>query len=170
MTACRIFNLSHYRAKRCAGDIIQKISDEQDSVTLDDVLYELSADLTEADLDRNLQGYYYENVISDDDFCRGITIDYNLSPEKKRFAIAHELGHIAMHSSFFKENPELYEPLRTAPINAQKNRYCVEANIFAAHLLIPDEMLEQKSSLNSIHNLSRIFGVTEELIRYRRRC
>jgi len=100
-----------------------------------------------------------------------ITVDKKIrEPGRKRFAIAHELGHFELHKakdqianctdemflSWYKSRPE--EP---------------EANVFAAEILMPGEIFKKHSNLASpnfdeIRNLAETFRttITATAIRY----
>jgi Zn-dependent peptidase ImmA (M78 family) len=72
---------------------------------------------------------------------------------RQRFTIAHELGHFLLHEhdtvhvdrALFKHRNELS--------SAGTNRDEVEANRFAAELLIPQAFLEKDLALNPIHDM-----------------
>lgn len=60
--------------------------------------------------------------------------------EKKRFSIAHELGHLFLH---FTNDQKHYIAFRNNQRTEGKQQE-IEANIFAANLLMPDEMVERE--------------------------
>ena len=53
----------------------------------------------------------------------------------KNTVLAHELGHDQLHREYCKNGASFHE----SKIFNPTNQYEIEANIFAAHLLIPDE-------------------------------
>lgn len=77
------------------------------------------------------------------------------------FALAHELGHALYHSSntaFFLHDHTFY----------QRGRFEIEANKFAAELLINEKELDKHILQNmSIDQLSCYFGVPKELVQYK---
>lgn len=84
------------------------------------------------------------------------------SENRKRFTIAHELGHFMLHSkeeSLFvdKEERSLYRNMDSSSGEIQKER---EANSFAAALLMPKSLL--KKEINSC-NLELIGSITKYL-------
>lgn len=88
-------------------------------------------------------------------------------PEKrKRFTIAHELGHYFLHRSILsdigREEVLMREPSALTPIER-------EANNFAADLLMPEELFlgELRSGNDSASYLSDKFGVSIPAIKYR---
>lgn len=88
-----------------------------------------------------------------------IYIDENLTEHEKRFVCAHELGHLFMH----KQANAIFMDTRTC-FNTDKPE--IEANTFAAELLIPDEIILENHYLTT-EQLSRLLGYEKELIELR---
>ncbi len=94
------------------------------------------------------------------------------TPERQRFTIAHEIGHFLLHESkdiFVEYRPKTYEKK-----GVLKNTKEIEANHFAASLLMPREELENDVknlndliSENDIHFLSSKYQVSEEAMTFR---
>ncbi len=98
------------------------------------------------------------------------------SPQRRRFTIAHELGHWILHQTELSANQEL-AVLYRRPIGREgEDRLEQEANCFAANLLVPEEFLrdviqsKKNESAGSPLNayLAKIFNVSESVIGYRR--
>jgi len=77
------------------------------------------------------------------------SIGYNLfqHPVRQRFSIAHEIGHFVLHHRFRnlfidKHYTAVYK--RHQPESGTDQRFEVEANRFAACLLMPRELLSQE--------------------------
>lgn len=88
------------------------------------------------------------------------------SPEHKRFTIAHEIGHWALHKDQLQYNPNMAIYYRR-PIGGESDAKEKEANCFAASLLVPLELLKELSVKFSIKDLAQIFAVSTQVIRYR---
>lgn len=88
-----------------------------------------------------------------------IYIDENLPYHEQLLVCAHELGHMLLH----KKANAIFMDSRTF-LNG--SRYEQEADLFAMHLLIGDDMLLEHSDC-TIEQLSRILGYEKELIRLR---
>lgn len=88
-----------------------------------------------------------------------IHINTNLDENERKYICAHELGHAVMHTNlsigFFIEN--------TLQI---KDKYEVQADKFAADLLMPDKLDPEIANFN-IEQLSSYFRVPRELIEYK---
>ena len=94
-----------------------------------------------------------------------IHLNSNFSKEELKPVLAHELGHALLHNNFnvcFLKNYTF----------SVTDKYENEANIFASHLLISDEDLNDYSSeyeYLTIEQLSKHFFVPEEFIMYKMR-
>ncbi|MBR9747564.1 ImmA/IrrE family metallo-endopeptidase [Bacillus cereus] len=102
-----------------------------------------------------------------------IYIDQNKPESRKRFSIAHELGHLFLHMGYLL-NPEKWNST-TDYIDSVYYRYGYnieeyEANEFAACLLMPDDEFQVVAQENFNHNLKNYdirsiashFNVSEE--------
>lgn len=93
-----------------------------------------------------------------------IYVNAQNSPTRRRFTIAHELGHFFLHH---EGNEELeYLDLRSTKSTKEE----VEANKFAAELLIPEaELREEYDRLlfPTIDALAKTFNVSRQAMKYR---
>lgn len=79
-----------------------------------------------------------------------IGVDSNSGPERKRFTIAHELGHFVLHlekSKMFID--KLFYRQKSNGYTTRDEKIEREANFFAANILMP-----QKLILKSLENLT----------------
>ncbi|MCH7973855.1 MAG: ImmA/IrrE family metallo-endopeptidase, partial [Bacteroidetes bacterium] len=99
--------------------------------------------------------------------CRGkkgiITVDSSIHYEaRKRFVIAHELGHFELHKDKTSVNICDEEALLS---QYKESAFEYDANVFAGELLIPTEILNhldnpKEFSKSYLSNLSQIFNVS----------
>ncbi len=90
---------------------------------------------------------------------RIIYINYNLASYLKRQVAAHELGHAILHknqNTFFCDNQTYMNT----------NKIEIEADTFAAELLIDDDQLLHLNGY-SIDQISKSFGVQKRLVEYK---
>jgi len=99
----------------------------------------------------------------------------NQSKERERFTLAHELGHFMLHfAQSFKDDyheDDNIEWNRDSNWNVKE----MEANRFAAELLMPLEQVEEEVNLLNINDnkeekiekLSEIFNVSRQAIQFR---
>ena len=118
-----------------------------------EIVKEKNAILTYAPLVdvRGFYQYFQRNHI--------IYIDENLPDNEKTFVCAHELGHMLMH----KNENTVYMDTHTC-FNTDKPE--IEANTFAAELLIPDETILENHYMTT-EQLSRLLGYEQALIELR---
>ena len=99
-----------------------------------------------------------------------IIVNKNDSKGRKRFTIAHELGHFLMHSDS-KELKEFKDKgfiERSSPILAKEKKwYEKEADYFAAHVLVPVDFLKDFKDFkdgNTILSLAEKFNVSPTMM------
>jgi len=101
-----------------------------------------------------------------------IGVNENHPPTRKRFTIAHEIGHFLLHAEdvIHHDNFDLESPsvvlYRSEGINSSAE---VEANAFAAELLMPEQMIDEciEEGKTSIEGLAKAFNVSIDAMRYR---
>lgn len=102
---------------------------------------------------------------------RLVYVDINDSPARKAFTLAMALGHFEIHPKQLEENPKTGVIERNPLGVSLKPKAPEEAKKFAAFLLVPEKMLENTTEkygdLATVGVLADLFGVTQELIRYR---
>lgn len=90
---------------------------------------------------------------------RCIFLNENLEEHEKQLVMAHELAHAILHR---KQNCYFIRS-RTLLLNSKTEK---EANLFAAELLIPDEVLMENRNYTT-GQLSRLLGYEEKFIELR---
>ncbi|MGC8639947.1 MAG: ImmA/IrrE family metallo-endopeptidase [Isosphaeraceae bacterium] len=94
-------------------------------------------------------------------------------PFRKRFTIAHELGHHFLHlladGEHVDKEPNLFRQQVDDHEKATSNRSMeIQANMFAASLLMPEEEVRRYwQERPSIEQLAKIFNVSNEAMGYR---
>src|SRR5690606_5579232 len=108
-------------------------------VRIEKILEKLDIDLVEKDFDHSMSGA----AIIDGD-KRIISINKSEASPRKRFTIAHEFGHIMLHY-----DQELNVDLKPIRLNRDSTSTTgeswreVEANYFAASILMPSTLVEE---------------------------
>lgn len=130
--------------------LAKKIRSNYENNSLRDICDEENIYLSSYDLG-DINGYYFE-------FNDVHIIKYNNSLDDRESiqVIAHELGHYYLHRNldifFIQKNTLLL-----------KNRYEIEADLFAAELIISDSVINEYKGY-SVDQLSKILGLKKELI------
>lgn len=107
-----------------------------------------------------------------------------LKEKMLRFTIAHEIGHLVLHSDFINDHtsPAFHSKLP----NKEKRRIEIQANLFASQLLMPEAKIKKafqffsikhniyfesknlfENRKNLIQELSKYFNVSNTAINYR---
>ncbi len=98
-------------------------------------------------------------VDSHEDGRATIYINKGSSPFRQRFTVAHELGHLLKHPTGVAFRDELsragWDPRE------------IEANGFAAELLMPSTMVAAYARVWPLESLHQVFGVSKEAMGYR---
>jgi Zn-dependent peptidase ImmA (M78 family) len=88
------------------------------------------------------------------------------SLERQTFIIAHELGHALLHKHEIEQGN--YEPFCRHPLNDPKIKPLErEADVFAAHMLMPPAEVNKYKDVASISELSQLFIVPEDVVSWR---
>ena len=102
-----------------------------------------------------------------------ILLDESGSPSRKRFSIAHELGHHFLHlesdGEIVDRNADLFRvsEYATSELTPERRRE-IEANQFAAALLMPERLVRQVwQDYTSVSDMANLFQVSEESMGYR---
>lgn len=121
----------------------------------------------------------------EDDFCGSIecnsdgkfTIELNSThaDTRQRFTLAHEIGHFVLHRHLLgngTSDNRAYRTMRTkGPFNTDiQHRHEVEANKFAANLIMPKALVQsvrEKLGNPSTLQIASLFGVSEKAMAIR---
>ena len=102
-----------------------------------------------------------------------ILVNYKEYPHRKRFTIAHELGHYFLHlnkdGEFIDRSYDLFRVEDDIQTNANKDKLKeVQANKFAAAILMPRELINKAiEKTKDIEELSEMFEVSQSAIGFR---
>lgn len=108
----------------------------------------------------NISGYIKPEM-------RTIFINSRDSENRRKFTVAHELGHWLLHRDKLEKEPEKYAILYRIPIGRSSGDPIEqEANYFAANLLVPEALLSGMRGYTE-EQLSKEFMVSKDVIGYR---
>lgn len=89
-----------------------------------------------------------------------IYLNHHQHPNRQRFTLAHEIGHIVLHHDM---GDALFEQ-----VDYRRNNYAydpkeAQANSFAASILMPKELaLQAWSLLDDVDDFAQLFGVSKQ--------
>ncbi len=86
---------------------------------------------------------------------------------RQNFSIAHELAHWIMHYDAVKCGRNGIRIVYRKPMGGETDPLEIEANAFAAYLLVPEEMLQLHKEKSDLE-LVQLFNVSQSLIGFRR--
>jgi len=103
-----------------------------------------------------------------------IVLNLNHHPNRRRFTLAHEIGHHLMHVSYLTNNVHVDKiVLNRDPVSSQAvDRREMEANAFAAELLMPEAELRKYQNVDFnddtfLYSLARKLKVSVTALTYR---
>jgi Zn-dependent peptidase ImmA (M78 family) len=157
------------------AEMIGKMNINKPCIPIEKIAKSLGVQISEIDLGADISGML---VINDKDAV--IAINPMQSPERKRFTIAHELGHFVLHkennNSVFVDRDFIVKYRSNKPYSELEVRQEQEANAFAAAILMPQELvmtelarndLQAQSESELIDTLSNLFNVSVPAMTYR---
>lgn len=162
------------KSERAAQDVLKRFGVTDPPVPVERIVGELEARLEFEPYDAEMSGMLYR-----DQGRAVIGINSAHPATRQRFSIGHELGHLVLHRHRLMFVDKLFRV--TVPDKVKGLYYPreeVEANGFAAALLMPEEMLDValSRSLRSvdaddtqalIEDLARRFQVSPQAMEYR---
>ena len=96
-----------------------------------------------------------------------IVVNKEEAVARQNFSIAHELGHWIMHYDEVKADQNNIRIVYRKPMGGETEPLEIEANAFAAYLLVPEEMLKRHQEKSDLE-LAQLFNVSQSLIGFRR--
>lgn len=162
------------RAERKAFDLLASGNVKKPPVPIERLARLLDASIVYEHLDAEVSGALYrlpERVV--------IAVNKGHAATRKRFTIAHELGHLVLHLG----RPLIVDHLVRAHVNLRDHRSSlatekeeIEANAFAANLLMPKPFVHREiarllaresASEQTIDDLATRFEVSPQAMDYR---
>jgi Zn-dependent peptidase ImmA (M78 family) len=133
-------------------------------VNVEAIASKLKIKVVRDQLSDNISGVF---IKKDSNLVLGVNSNHSIT--RQRFTIAHEIGHYLLHSNETlhldkdKNDSEIFFRSDVSSLNE------VEANHFAAELLMPQELVQRciDHDITSIFQLSNLFNVSEDAIKYR---
>lgn len=159
------------KGEKRAISVLKRTGFDQLPIAVDEVAKALGAKITYKPFDGDVSGMLYRS----DDSPPVIGVNSTHPPTRQRFSIAHEVGHLVMH----KGTPVFID--RFARVNWRAGASSaeeVEANAFAAELLMPRELVarevdaalaknERTSPDQLSKRLAKSFNVSAQSMGYR---
>lgn len=159
------------RAERSAIDLLDQLGIDDLPIPVDEIAESLDVTLRYEPLDGGLSGALYR----DEAGRRVIGVNSLHVPARRRFTIAHELGHLRLHEdALFVDGLVRRDDKSSLALDPQE----IEANSFAAELLMPRNLVIKELTdrvpegtvadpSKLIRRLARDFEVSEQAMEFR---
>jgi len=171
------FPKKHSVINKKVNSVLKKYGSLKAPIDVETIAEKMGADIQFSDLEDDLSGFL---VIKNKK--KTIVVNENHHPRRQRFTIAHEIGHLSLHiksneDSLFMEKKKVYN--RNLKSSTGIDSKEIEANRFAASLLLPEKMVkeyikeeteyfeESGDDDNLIVSLSRKFNVSQTAVTHR---
>lgn len=159
------------RIDRLVSQLLERISSDEPPIPLEQIVERVGASIVYERFDDDISGVLIRN-----EGYSVIGVQKSQSLVRQRFTIAHELGHFLLHDG---------KPIRVDKsfrVNWRKERSSdsrdveeVEANAFAAKLLMPKHMIERVHGVDSfeleddteVARLAELFRVSKQAMNFR---
>jgi Zn-dependent peptidase ImmA (M78 family) len=162
------------RIRREVADLLAGASISQPPVPVDRIAVSLGAQITYSNFNGEVSGLLVRRAGS-----VVIGVHSEQAETRKRFTIAHEIGHLIMHEADDGEEVHVDKlfrvHLRSPASSTAEDVAEIEANAFAAALLMPEEMVREdvrKLTLDfedpqDIQRLAERYGVSSQAMTFR---
>jgi Zn-dependent peptidase ImmA (M78 family) len=155
-----------------ASDLLERYSVTEPSVPVERLAHDLGLTVEYTDLGDEISGVL---VMADDSATIGV--NDSQPPVRQRFTIAHEIGHYILHRNWSELfiDKEYEARFRDSRSSRSKHPEEIQANMFAAALLMPENFLKAIVEENAIDigddeqvaKLAELFQVSLAAITYR---
>ena len=127
-------------ARRKAAELLQEVGIDTPPVPVEQLAECMGAVVRYAPFDGQMSGLLHRSENEN----RAVIGVNSLHPTvRQRFSIAHELGHLILHKPALQIDQHAFVSFRTSMSSSATDPDEVEANQFAAALLMPEALLKQ---------------------------
>lgn len=159
-------------AEKTAEDLLDRFQISTVPVAVEDIAARLGARIVHETLDSTISG-----LLMREGGAKLIAVNSEHHPRRRRFTIAHELGHLQMHKGDYIVDSTVRVNRRDTLSSMASDREEIDANAFAAALLMPVALVREALGRvrdSQVGNPSRVvdalaeqFGVSSEAMGYR---
>jgi Zn-dependent peptidase ImmA (M78 family) len=149
------FNVDNYSCTKNSTNL---------EINLEEIAQKQNIRIIEEILPDKISGFFYRKNGN-----LAICINKDHGIHRKRFTLAHELGHHVLHSNeslHYDKNPSEEAIYFRSDVSSSEE---TEANHFAAELLMPQELVSKciDNGITTIPDLADAFNVSEDAMNYR---
>jgi Zn-dependent peptidase ImmA (M78 family) len=159
------------KPEEAAARVLKDYGVKAAPVPVEKIAKSLGAELRYSPLDDELSGMVY---IKDGADIIGVNSLHHIN--RQRFTIAHEIGHLTLHREHMSSAVHVDKIFQRGILaTLGSDQFEIEANRFAAALLIPDEFLKNEVSDERfdidddrpMDRLAKLFKVSRQMLEYR---
>ena len=159
-------------ARRKAEQLLQEAGIVAPPVPVEQLAEHMGAVVRYAPFDGQMSGLLHR---SEDGNRAVIGVNSRHPTVRQRFSIAHELGHLVLHEPAFQIDQHAFVSFRNSKSSSASDPHEIEANQFAAALLMPEVLLracvdqlgENPDVEESIRRLAQRFDVSTQAMTIR---
>lgn len=164
------------RIEKITSEILQANNIKKRPIDIEKIANKLGLEIRIEDLGRNVSGVL---IIKDGKGVIGYNPSENSSNVRRRFTIAHEIGHFLLHShneKIFVDKKAFRTHYRNSDSSSGEQKLEREANAFAASILMPRDLLlkdldkipfDLGDEQDSIKGLADKFQVSSQAMAFR---
>lgn len=154
-----------------ARRVLERFEIASPPVPVDRIAVDLGAQIVDERMDRRMSGLLYREA---DRVLIGVNEAH--APVRRRFTIAHEIGHLLLHPGkqvFLDERVNFRDETSSLAVDREE----IQANAFAAELLMPSDLVLEECRRAStagtltragfVSDLASIFDVSDEAMSHR---
>lgn len=159
-------------ARRKAQELLREAGIVAPPVPVEQLAERMGAQVRYAPFDGQMSGLLHRS----EDWTRAVIGVNSRHPTvRQRFSIAHELGHLLLHEPAFQIDPHAFVSFRNSKSSNASDPHEIEANQFAAALLMPEALLracvdqlgENPDVEDAIRRLAQRFDVSTQAMTIR---
>jgi Zn-dependent peptidase ImmA (M78 family) len=158
------------KPQAAAKKLLEELGITEPPIPVERIARHMGAEVRYKKAERDISGFIARQ--DDGSFIIGINSFHHA--HRQRFTLAHEIGHLCLHTSkklYVDHVPKFRDVKSSQAVDPEE----IEANIFAAELLMPEEMLRSdiqsmRDDLNAneaIDRLAKRYQVSPEAMRSR---
>jgi len=155
-----------FKSKRIANEILEELNEYNAPIDIDSIVKKYDIDVFVSDLSDNISG-----VFEPKENGGTIYVNANHSEKRNNFSVAHEFGHFVLGHCDSIHVDKIYRNQNSSLAISPKE---IEANNFAAEILMPKRLVEKhinkllSKGVNTIdkivNELMTIFNVSKQAI------
>ncbi len=150
-----------------ANNLIKKLNINKLPIPVEVIPKHLNIELQYESFDGQIDGLLYRDEDSEQ-YVIGVNSKH--LPNRRRFTIAHEIGHFLLHhgESIYVDGGSFQVNFRDSESSKGANIEEIEANLFAAALLMPEELVKEtvmkrlKNGIDFLHESEELDKIAND--------